>query len=95
MAIIKTNFITQLKTKYNIYILKLVMSFLGTQMLHQKKLLLAKISSMHFCMKQIIILELLHQIDHSSMEYIIGKLLQMLEQNTNLKLESLHKKLLM
>jgi hypothetical protein len=29
------------------------------------------------------------------MEYIIGKLLQMLEQNTNLKLESLHKKHLM
>jgi hypothetical protein len=83
MAIIKTNFITQLKTKYNIYILKLVMSFLGIQMLLRKKLLLAKISSMHFCMKLIIILGQSHLIDHFLMESIIGKLLLMLEQNMN------------
>ena len=73
MAIIKTNFTIQLKIKYNIYIRKLVMSFLGTQMLLQKKSHLAKISNMHFCMKLIIISEPLHQIDRSSMEYIIGK----------------------
>lgn len=50
---------------------------------------------MHFFMKLITISEQLHQIDLFLMEFTTGKLLLMPEQNMNLKLEFLLKKLLM
>ena len=95
MAIIRNSFIIQLKIKFNTYILKRVMSFHGTQKLPQKRLLSAKISSTHFYMKLTITLEQSHRIDLILMEFIIGKLLLMLEQNMNSKLESLPKRHLM
>lgn len=83
MAIIRNSFTIQLKTKFNIYTLNKVMNFLGILRLLRKRLHLAKISNMHFYMKQIIILGQSHLIDHFLMEFIIGKLLLMLEQNMN------------
>ena len=70
-------------------------NLLGTPIHPQKKLLLAKIIDMHFCMKQITILGQSSAIHLFILEYIIGKLLQMPGLSMSSKLESQPRKLLM